>query len=150
MSIQDLFKSRWPSFRVDEILSPDGIDLLSRGVFVMRYPFLDKLQFFRDTLKLPFIINHGDARLRGFRSIQEEHDLNLQLGRKEWTYSMHVAGIAADISVEGLSVEALYKQALAFGWNGVGIYDSWVHIDDRDGSQARWDYRTIKTPIDIR
>lgn len=145
----DLFKSRWPSFTKEEVFSPDGLNFLKRGIFPIRFSALDKLQEFRTKLNIPFLINHGGLNLRGFRSIREEYNLNLELERDPFTYSMHCAGIAFDIASPKMSVEPLYKECLFFNWGGVGIYDWGVHVDCRD-SIARWDMRTVKTPIDIK
>lgn len=145
----DLFKTRWPNFSSKEVISSDGLLLYAKGIFPLRFSALDKLQLFREKLGVPLQVNHGGLSLRGFRSIREEYNLNLELERDPFTYSMHCAGIAFDVSSPNLTVESLYKEALYFNWGGIGIYDWGVHVDDRD-SIARWDMRTIKSPINIK
>ena len=60
--------------------------------------------------------------------------------------SQHLLGRAADIRVQGVSVEdvAAYAESLMPGWGGVGRYPvkagratGWVHVDTR-ADKARW------------
>lgn len=61
-------------------------------------------------------------------------------------YSQHLYGKAADIRVQGISVEsvAAYAETLLTGRGGIGIYppglgraNGWVHVDVRD-AKSRW------------
>lgn len=61
-------------------------------------------------------------------------------------YSQHLYGKAADIQVQGISVEQVYAYAdkLLVGRGGVGIYppglgraNGWVHVDVRT-DKSRW------------
>ena len=61
-------------------------------------------------------------------------------------YSQHCYGRAADIRVQGVSVEdvAAYAESLMPDWGGVGRYPvkagratGWVHVDTR-ADKARW------------
>jgi uncharacterized protein YcbK (DUF882 family) len=55
--------------------------------------------------------------------------------------SKHLSGEAADIVVRGLhpkEVEVLLTEVADFSHGGIGIYDSWVHVDVRKEGQARW------------
>ena len=60
--------------------------------------------------------------------------------------SQHLLGRAADIRVQGVSVEdvAAYAESLMPGWGGIGRYPvkagrttGWVHVDTR-ADKARW------------
>ena len=60
--------------------------------------------------------------------------------------SQHLLGRAADIRVQGVSVEdvAAYAESLMPGWGGVGRYPvkagrttGWVHVDTR-ANKSRW------------
>ena len=60
--------------------------------------------------------------------------------------SQHLLGRAADIRVQGVSVEdvAAYAESLMPGWGGIGRYPvkagrttGWVHVDTR-AEKARW------------
>jgi uncharacterized protein YcbK (DUF882 family) len=58
--------------------------------------------------------------------------------------SQHMLGKAADIKVTGILPEELSYLAKKVGFTGVGVYDTWVHVDVRDvnvGSIVTWDYR---------
>ncbi len=57
--------------------------------------------------------------------------------------SQHVLGKAADISITGLSPPEIARAAERVGvfeQGGIGIYDTFVHVDVRD-RRARWDER---------
>ena len=51
--------------------------------------------------------------------------------------SQHLLGKAADMWVEGMSPDTLATHAEAVGFGGIGIYDTFVHVDTRSG-RARW------------
>ena len=55
--------------------------------------------------------------------------------------SEHMEGIAADLHIQGLSLQQQYdraKQILEFVNGGIGVYDgNFIHVDVRDG-KARW------------
>ena len=55
------------------------------------------------------------------------------------TYSQHLYGTAADISVSGVSptVVAAYAESLLPGTGGIGIYGTFVHVDVRK-NKSRW------------
>lgn len=54
-------------------------------------------------------------------------------------YSQHLYGRAADIKVEGVSPikVAAYAEQILPTWGGIGIYETFTHIDVRD-IKARW------------
>ena len=55
------------------------------------------------------------------------------------TYSQHLYGKAADIKVSGISPKkvAEYAETLLQGRGGIGIYDTFTHIDVRE-QKSRW------------
>lgn len=55
------------------------------------------------------------------------------------TYSQHLYGNAADIKVNGISPTkvAEYAEKLLINKGGIGIYDTFTHIDVRN-TKARW------------
>lgn len=55
-------------------------------------------------------------------------------------YSQHKYGLAADISIRGVTPKqiAAYAETLLPGTGGIGIYSSFTHIDVRK-VKARWD-----------
>jgi uncharacterized protein YcbK (DUF882 family) len=59
--------------------------------------------------------------------------------------SQHPRAKADDIVIENVSPEeiALYADKIMPDWGGIGIYDTFTHIDTRKNI-ARWDYRTNK------
>ena len=60
--------------------------------------------------------------------------------------SQHVLGKAADIVVRGVSPEivaSVAKNIAVFAEGGIGIYDTFTHVDVRMG-RGRWDWRSRK------
>lgn len=55
------------------------------------------------------------------------------------TYSQHLYGIAADIAVKGVSPKdvAAYAETLLTNTGGIGLYDTFVHVDVR-ATKSRW------------
>lgn len=56
--------------------------------------------------------------------------------------SQHTYGTAADIVVSGIapSTVAAYVETLMPSTGGIGIYNSFTHVDVRE-TKSRWDYR---------
>ena len=82
------------------------------------------LETLRRILKKPIHINSA------YRC--EEH--NQSVGGS--VNSQHLVGTAADIHVEGVAPDEIHKHACNI-FDGVGLYDSFVHVDVR-GTKARW------------
>ena len=110
------------NFKVNEFACPDGSD----PVFISA-DLVTILQKIRTHFGKPVTINSG------FRTASR----NKAVGGS--TYSQHLYGLAADIVVSGVSptVVAAYAESLLPGKGGIGIYDSFVHIDVRE-TKSRW------------
>lgn len=55
--------------------------------------------------------------------------------------SQHLKGMAADIrKIPDLTIDEMYKKAEEAGFNGIGKYNTFLHVDVRK-KPARWDYR---------
>lgn len=90
------------------------------------------LQQLRDKLGKPITINCG------YRC--EKHNREVGGAKR----SQHLYGKAADIRVAGMSpveVARIAETIPAFRDGGIGIYNSFTHVDIRRG-KARWDERT--------
>ena len=118
-----------PDFKVRELRCRDGSDtvMVDETLTVV-------LQCIRDHFGKPVTITSGyrtpahNAAVGGAKS------------------SQHLLGRAADIRVEGVSVEdvAAYAESLMPDWGGVGRYPvkagrptGWVHVDTR-ANKSRW------------
>ena len=86
---------------------------------------LDKLQKLRDRIKKPIIINSG------FRT----EEWNKKVGGSP--RSQHLQGKAVDIMVYGMKPTELAKYAEEIGFDGIGTYKNFIHVDVR-GYKARW------------
>lgn len=118
----------WPHIAPEEILSPDGLRELVKGILLVQPALLDKLEIFRTYIGYPLKINHAGLFYRGYRSPKENYDVV-----KGEQYSFHMQGLAADISVSGISLEELRAKAVSFGWHGIGFYPekNFIHCDLR-------------------
>lgn len=104
-----------------------GFDTVSRKL-------VDGLQRLRNIMQAKIHINSG-CRCA-------EH--NKAVGGSP--FSQHLLGNAADIRVDGHTPEEVAEAAKAlsdFRNSGIGIYDTFTHLDVREG-WARWDDRTSK------
>ena len=126
---KDGAKQLSPAFRVREFRCRDGTDtiLIDEGLVVL-------LQCIREHFGKPVTITSG------YRTAAHNAAVG---GAKS---SQHLLGRAADIRVEGVSVEdvAAYAESLMPDWGGVGRYPvkagratGWVHVDTR-ADKARW------------
>ena len=118
-----------PSFTVREFRCRDGSDvvMIDESLVVL-------LQCIREHFGKPITITSG------YRTAAHNTAVG---GAKS---SQHLLGRAADIQVQGVSVEdvAAYAESLLPGWGGVGRYPvkagrakGWVHVDTRP-NKSRW------------
>lgn len=144
-----IWRERWPDFKPEEIFSPEQTVLLNKGIFPISFRSLDKLQDFRNFIGRPLAVNRLGHHARGARSTREVFNINrLTRGRdKGWEYSFHL-WCAFDIDCPELDPLELFDEAVKFGlWGGVGLYDTFIHVDDRDdlrGELHTWDFRKKK------
>ena len=113
-------------FRVYEFACKDGSD----PVFISQ-PLAELLENIRVHFGKPVHINSG------YRTVS--FNASLKNSSKK---SQHCNGLAADIRVEGHTPVEVYNYAcqLLGDHGGVGIYDTFVHVDVR-AKKSRFDYR---------
>ena len=89
------------------------------------------LQRIRDHFGKPVKINSA------FRCVAHNHAVG---GEQN---SQHLKGNAADIVINGIKPIIIYQWLNGIHDGGLGLYDTFVHVDVRDG-RARWDKRKKK------
>lgn len=90
---------------------------------------IERLQELRQSMGAPIKIN----------SAYRCYEYNKSIGGAP--YSQHCFGTATDISVENMRPKDLHS--LCEDFDGVGLYDTFVHVDSR-GYSANWDNRNGK------
>lgn len=115
-----------PHIQVYEFACTDG----SRWVFVSQ-TLVDFLENIRVHFGAPLYINSGYRTVSYNASVKDSSPK-----------SQHCSGLAADILVEGHTPAEVYAYAetLLGNHGGLGIYNTFVHIDVR-ADKSRWDYR---------
>lgn len=98
---------------------------------------IKKLQQMRDEVGLPITITSGYRCER----------YNKAVGGAPG--SQHTQGKATDIKVAGYSPSQIYYKAMEMGFGGVGLYDTFTHVDSRSliSNIAKWDYRKNKQVV---
>lgn len=111
-----------PNFKVREFACSDGTD----PIFISP-ELVEILQKIRDHFKKPVNINSA------YRTPAK----NKAVGGA--TYSQHLYGTAADISISGVSPKtvAAYAETLLPNTGGIGIYQTFTHVDVRK-VKSRW------------
>ena len=109
---------RWKSFSPRELASRGngGLDLDIEAV--------DRLQFLRDTIGKPLIIN----------SAYRDPIYNARVGGAP--RSQHKLGKAFDISLRNHDLKELYFTAKKCGFTGFGFYSYFLHVDT--GRRREW------------
>lgn len=115
-----------PYFKKEEIFSPDTLHLLSP----LNLDAIKKLNQMREFLGAAILVNHGENRLRGVRSIREQQKL-VETHGAAWN-SMHVAGMAFDVSSPKVEQQIILEAAIAFSWTTIILYDTFTHLDIRN------------------
>lgn len=95
---------------------------------------LDKLQALRDRIGKPVVV-HSAARCPAY---------NRRVGGAPQSQHISVASKpsrAFDVSVAGMTPADVARIAAEVGFDGIGLYDTFTHMDDR-GYPARWDMRS--------
>ena len=122
---------------------------------------LDRLQWYREFLKAPIVVNHAHLKYRGWRSTAENANLgyNKKKGRviKGVPDSPHVQGIAFDMNCYSAELSQFAIATVAYsleqakktggnpnhrGFRGIGIYprQNFIHGDFRSFTAKSEDY----------
>ena len=119
---KDGSKQLTKNFKVREFACKDGSD-----VIFISMDLVEILQKIRDHFGKPVVINSA-YRTPPYNEKVDGAD-----------YSQHLYGMAADISVSGVKPKdvAAFAETLLPKTGGIGIYDSFTHVDVR-AAKSRW------------
>jgi len=107
----------------------DEFDCQETGENEMSTEFLNMLDILREEANFPFVITSG------YRSP------NHSIEAKKAKAGTHAQGIAADIRVNsGAERMVIIKAALALGFTGIGVADTFIHVDIRKTTPVVWIY----------
>lgn len=105
-------------------------DCQATGNNKMSEEFIHKLDELREACGFPFIVTSG------YRD-PEGHPIE---ARKK-APGTHGQGIAADIAVNGgVQRRAIVENALKLGFKGIGVANTFVHVDIRQTTPVIWCY----------
>jgi hypothetical protein len=117
----------WPDFTPEEIASRTVVNggRGPKGPLLLNFDALDKLQELRSLIGKPFHVN----------SAYRSPEYNRFVGGA--SRSKHMEGIAFDISMHNQNRTEFVRLVRQFGFNGIGHYGTFTHIDTRP-NQAEW------------
>jgi hypothetical protein len=122
------WRARWPNFQPSELASgPDHVPVGRRALMIY-VPALDALQAMRTEIGKPFTITSA------YRTWA--HNKAVGGGKR----SRHLAGAAFDIArraFAGMTDAQIETIARKHGFNGIGFYRTFVHVDMR-AKPAKW------------
>jgi zinc D-Ala-D-Ala carboxypeptidase len=105
-------------------------DCQHTGENEMDSDFIDKLDILRRNCGFSFVITSG------YRSADHPIEAIKAKG------GTHTQGIAADIRVRGGVQRAkLVSEAVKLGFTGIGVANSFIHVDTRSGVPVLWIYK---------
>ena len=109
--------------------SREEFDCQETGENQMSPEFLNMLDILREEANFPFVITSG------YRSP------NHSIEAKKAKAGTHAQGIAADIRVNsGAERMVIIKAALVLGFTGIGVAETFVHLDIRKTTPVVWTY----------
>lgn len=108
----------------------EEFDCQETGDNNMSPEFLELLDQLRHNCDFPFVITSG------FRSTQHSKEINKPNGG-----GSHTEGIASDIRVRNASERMIVvREAIKLGFTGIGVANSFVHVDTRTTRPVMWTY----------
>lgn len=115
-------------FKLGELICPCCGELIEDDLFRRH---MDNLEEMRTLADFPIVVNSGHRC--------EKH--NAAVGGAADSMHLRFATDVRPESWDNRELKIMYRIALQQNWGGIGIYDSWVHLDCRD-KLARWNNRT--------
>ncbi len=104
-------------------------DCSETGENQMDKQFLEMLDVLRENCGFPFVITSG------YRSI--EHSIEQRKAKG----GTHTQGIASDIKINDSKKRMIIvTEALRLGFTGIGIADTFIHVDIREKTPVMWTY----------
>ena len=119
-------------FELSELWSPDNGEILIDDLFFEHMALLEEL---REAAGVPLRVNSGHWSV----------DHNAEVGGAIKSMHLRFATDLAPLGNTDVALTDLFNLAEALGFEGIGQYNSFLHLDRRDligRRPARWDKRT--------
>jgi len=119
-------------FELSELWSPDNGEILIDDLFFEHMALLEEL---REAAGVPLRVNSG----------HRSADHNAEVGGAIKSMHLRFATDLAPLGNTDVALTDLFNLAEALGFEGIGQYNSFLHLDRRDligRRPARWDKRT--------
>jgi len=113
-----------------QYFSIDDFKCQETGENEIEVDLIYRLDDLRGACGFPFVITSG------YRSPNHSIEASKPNGPGK-----HASGIAADIAApSGDQKYSIVKNAMAFGFNGIGVHKRFIHLDTREGTPVVWSY----------
>ena len=112
------------SFQLSTHFNLREFDCKCCGSVIIHPDLILKVEILRQLLDVPLVINSGYRCPVHNKAVKGD------------PRSLHMKGLACDISTQGINREKFLACARRIGFGGVGLYDSFVHLDI--GPQRSW------------
>jgi uncharacterized protein YcbK (DUF882 family) len=131
--VDSLVNNRFNCYNKYKYFKCEDFDCSHTGLNKIQPELVEKLDELRESCGFPFIITSG------YRDPSHPEEI------KKKKAGTHSQGIAADIKVaNGAQRYAIVKHAIALGFNGIGVANSFIHVDLRkcnaNAPSVMWKY----------
>ena len=145
------FIADWKYFKPEEVLGVDGMNAFKRGICLVRPELMVLLRDLREYLDCPVVVNTGELKCRGYRSLKEHKEVYRRYLQNPPMHSQHLYGCAVDFHCPERVISWVYEKVIDFNrvrraerkpvFTGIGRYSTFVHVDIRhklDGTTTYW------------
>lgn len=126
---------RWPNFTAEEMRCKET------GELAMDPGFMDRLQKLRVLVGRPLVPTSGYRSIRHSVEAKKIAEMRRKGIDPETMPRTHARGRACDIAADGVLRFQIAALAPGLGFRGIGVAESFIHLDDWDGPQRPFLWR---------